>query len=126
MNLRQLAEQDMRAIMGDTTSGFGWPITITDPAGNSGAFTGFSTDISQVIDPDTGQVVSGRAASVSVPLGDFLAKGMAHPKGGADSTSRPWVVQFDDINGTTHKFKVSDPNPDRALGVVVLVLEAYA
>jgi len=126
MNLRQLAEQDARAILGDVSFGFGWTLQITDPALTVGSFTGFSADIAQVIDPDTGQVVSGRVASVAVSLKDFTDKGMGYPRGVANSKSKPWIVEFNDLFETPHKFKVSQSNPDRTIGMITLILESYA
>lgn len=125
MSLRALAESDLGVILEDDTTGFGRPITITDPAGTVGLLTGFSVDISQLIDPDTGQAVSGRLASAAVRIGHLAEKGLGLPVGVADSASRPWLVEFDDINGNSYKFKVSESNPDRELGLVTLILELY-
>ncbi len=128
MSLRQLAEADLGTILEDGVTGFGWPITITDPAGNTGTLTGFSDDIAQVIDPDTGMAVSGRLASAAIRISSITAAlpGSGLPKGIADAGSKPWVVEFNDINGNAFKFKVSQSNPDRALGLVTLLLELYA
>lgn len=127
MGLRQLAEQDLGLIMEDTATGFGWPITLTAPDGTVGALTGFSDDIAQVIDPDTGQAVSGRLASVAIRIGLIMQvlPGQGLPVGIADSGSKPWLVEFDDINGNTFIFKISQSNPDRALGLVTCILELY-
>lgn len=125
MSLRDIAEQDLGAIVEDGVFGFGWPISITDPAGTVGNLTGFSNDISQIIDPDTGEMVSGRAASAVVRISSLTENGLGLPKGIADSDSKPWIVEFNDINGSSHKFKVSRSNPDRALGILSMMLEAY-
>ncbi len=125
MSLRQLAELDLATILEDGVGGFGWPITITDPSGTVGTLTGFSDDIGQIIDPDTGQVVSGRLALVSLRISSLTIAGLGLPQGIADTASKPWVVEFNDINGSPFKFKVSQSNPDRALGVVTCVLELY-
>lgn len=127
MGLRELAEQDLGAVLEDGAYGFGWPITLTNPAGLvDSTLVGFSNDISQVIDPDTGQAVSGRAASVVLRLSSLTAAGFDIPRGIADQTSKPWIVTFNDIGGTSHTFKVSKADPDRALGVVSCMLEVYA
>jgi hypothetical protein len=125
MSLRQLAETDLGLILEDSSTGFGWSIIVTDPAGTSRTLTGFSDDIAQVIDPDTGQAVSGRLASVALRTSSLIAAGLTLPRGIADSGSKPWVVEFDDINGSAYKFKVSQSNPDRALGLVTCLLELY-
>lgn len=126
MNLRQLAEADLGVILEDATTGFGWPITITDPEGKTGTLTGFSDDIAQVIDPDTGMAVSGRLASVALRISSLALEGLTLPKGIADAGRKPWVIEFDDINGNAFKFKVSQSNPDRAIGLVTCLLELYA
>jgi hypothetical protein len=125
MSLRQLAEADLGVILEDSATGFGWPISVTDPDGNVGSLTGFSDDIAQVIDPDTGQAVSGRLASVALRISSLALAGLTLPRGIADTGSKPWVVEFDDINGNAYKFKVAQSNPDRALGLVTLLLELY-
>lgn len=125
MSLRQLAETDLGVILEDSATGFGWPISVTDPDGNVGSLTGFSDDIAQVIDPDTGQAVSGRLASVALRISSLALAGLTLPRGIADTGSKPWVVEFDDINGNAYKFKVAQSNPDRALGLVTLLLELY-
>lgn len=126
MSLRDLAERDLGRILEDSATGFGWPITLTDPAGlTDPGLVGFSDDISQTIDPDTGELVSGRLASVALRISSLIAAGFTVPRGVPDQASKPWVVTFNDINGTAHTFKVRQANPDRALGMVVCILEGY-
>lgn len=126
MGLRQIAEADLAVILEDSDTGFGWPIVVTSPTGAVAALTGFGDDISQLIDPDTGQAVSGRLASVAIRNSTLLSfSGMTLPKGIADENSKPWTVEFDDINGNPWRFKVRESNPDRALGLTVCILELY-
>ena len=129
MGLRSIAEQDLAVVLEDATTGFGWAITLTDPAGASKALVGHSSDISQVIDPDTGAAISGRLASAVLRLSSISdadpGPALAIPVGIADTSQKPWLVQFDDINGNSYTFKVKTSDPDRALGVVVLILEFY-
>ena len=123
MGHRAEAEQALGYMLEGTWS---WPITLTDPNGLSNPMTGTSTDIGQVIDPDTGETVSGRSASVVLRISSIFTAGFATiPVGISDSTSKPWVVTFDDIGGTSHTFKVRQTEPDRAAGVVVCLLELY-
>ncbi len=125
MGLRQLAEADNRIILNDSTFGFGYAITVTNPAGTVVSLVGFSDDISQVIDPETGQAVSGRLASVAININDILAAGLVLPVAIADASIKPWLISFDSINGVNQVFKVSQSNPDRALGMLVCTLEFY-
>lgn len=125
MGLRATAEADLAFILEDADTGFGWSISVTNPAGTTADLTGFSNDIAQLIDPDTGQAVSGRLASAVLRISSLTAAGLDLPVGIADSASKPWLVAFNDINGNAHMFKVAQSNPDRALGTVSLILEAY-
>lgn len=123
MGLRELAAADLVAILEDDEFGFAVDITLTDPDGNEQELKGFSNDITQIIDPETGQIVTGRLATATLPLGSITLAGV--PEGIADASKKPWLVAFDDILGESYLFKVAKANPDRALGVIFLVLELY-
>lgn len=124
-SLRSLAISDGTEILEDSVEGAGWPIEVTDPDGTTADLTGFSQDIGQVIDPETDQVVSGRLASVVLPIASLTAAGLGIPEGIADATSKPWVMVFDDSEGVEHTFKVSESHPDRTIGQVLCFLEVY-
>jgi hypothetical protein len=124
MGLREQAAADARTILNDQ-SGFGWPITLIRPDDAALQLVGFSTDVAQTIDPETGVAVSGRVASIAISIADLQDAGMEIPRGIAESSRKPWLVVFDDVNGHSHTFKISESNPDRALGVVTCSLEAF-
>jgi len=121
MGLREQAALDAGAILEDSTSGFGVPVVFTSPAGVVTALTGFTQDVSVTIDPETGQAVSGRRASVAVSLASLPAM----PAAVADGSQKPWLVSFASVDGVTATWKVVEVLPDRAVGVVVLLLESY-
>lgn len=125
MGIRELANRHNRAILNNSATGGGWPFTITDPAGNTAALTGWSNDIAQVIDPDTGQAVSGRLATVTMHLQDLEAQGLAIPSGENFSNAKPWLVTWDDLRGNAYKFKISSADPDRTINNVTCILEAW-
>lgn len=125
MGLRDLASQDLNLIMSDKDTGFGWDITLTNPEQQTLIVVGFSNDIGKNIDPETGTPVSGRSPTIAIPMKPLLDAGFEFPVGISDSSMKPWVVQFNDINGTPHKFKVAQTFPDRGLGIIECKLEAY-
>jgi len=124
MGLRSEAEEDLAEIL-EEEEDFGWTISLTDPDGLNSSFVGYSNDIGQVINVDTGMVVSGRTASVTLRISTLITAGFSMPQAIEDSTKKPWLVSFDDINGVTYTFKISSSQPDRALGVVFCELELY-
>lgn len=151
MGLRAQAEKDLKFILEDATYGFGWPITITNPSGESISLTGFSNDISQSIDPETGILVSGQSASCALRISTIYELGgclvtecgeplslcgepqmeagnvkFGLPIGIADEDSNPWLATFADINGKSCTFKIQQTNPDRTLGIITCLLEDYA
>ncbi len=122
MGLREIAELDL----GVTLEGVdAWDIEVSDPDGHFIPMRGTSTDIAQVIDPDTGQTVSGRFASVTLRLSTLRTAGFKVPQGIADASLKPWLVKFLDIVGEEHTFKVVRTSPDRTLGMVVCAIERY-
>ena len=129
MGLRDIAEEDLALTLEDDVDGFGFPFTLVAPDGQEENFTGQTGDIAQIVDPETGIVVSGRRAHVAVRISSFeTAFGggpSAYPVGIADKTIKPWLVIWNDIRGHAYTFKVSKSNPDRTLGIITLILEAY-
>lgn len=123
MGLRELAASDLVAILEDDEFGFAVDITLTDPDGDTQELKGFSNDITQIIDPETNQIITGRLATATLPLSSITLSGV--PEGIADASKKPWLVAFDDILGESYLFKVAKASPDRTLGVIFLVLELY-
>jgi len=124
MGLRQQVRLDVRTILTDT-DGFAWPVVVTDPDGLSACIKGFSTDIADLIDPETGQAVSGRQAEVSLSMDSLKQMGLQHPAYIASEDGKPWLIKFDDIEGTPYTFKVMRSAPDRTAGLILCYLEAY-
>lgn len=122
MSLRETATADLNKIL---AADFTRSITITDPADVTGVVPGFTNDIAQMIDPETGQLVSGRIATVAIAIRELTQAGLGLPIGIEDATKKPWRVTFQDMDGNEYHFKVSASNPDRALGIVTCELEIY-
>ena len=124
MGLREIVRDDIRTILADE-DGPQWPVTVIDPSGASASLKGMSNDIGQVIDDDLGVVISGRSASVTLDIFDLADEGLGIPRGIEKTTSKPWIVKFDDIEGNLYTFKVQSSQPDRTVGLVVCILESY-
>lgn len=120
MGLREQAESDLSGIL-ENTEDFGWGVTLISPAGEVQQLTGSTTDIAFLIDPDTGQAISGRQASVTLRRSSLNQD----PIGVSDSSIKPWRVTFDSINGEEYTFKIVKSHPDRTLGIISCILEAY-
>lgn len=125
VGLRETATEDHRAILGDEPTGFGRSTTVTDPAGTSAEVVGFTNDVSQVLDPETGVAISGRVPTAVFSLAALSAAGFGVPEAVPGTAGLPWRVSFVDADGETHQFKVREVLRDRSLGSVVCVLEAY-
>jgi hypothetical protein len=125
VNLRELAASDAQSFLEDVDAGFAWEVSLEAPERAPVALRGYSNDIHQTIDPETGVAVAGRRASVAFSTKTLAAAQLPYPRGEADSGRKPWVVVFNDIDGVPHTFKVIEAFPDRALGIVTCHLEAY-
>jgi hypothetical protein len=125
VGLRETAENDLAFILEDSVDGFGWDINLTDPVGLSEDLVGYSGDISLTIDPETGVPVSGQLAHVALRITTLKGLGFEIPRGIVETTSKPWVVVFNDIDGVQRTYKVQESNPDLTLGIVICLLENY-
>lgn len=126
MGLREIAEADLAVTLEDVTGGGAWAVELRDPDGNKHGLAGLSGDIGAVIDPTTGMPVAGRAAHVSLRISSIKAAGFAELPRRIDFDGNPWRVKFLDLAGNEHSFVVQDAKPDRTLGMLTLMLEAYA
>ena len=125
MSLRALAEADLQNILEDQSTGFGYGVTIINPDQAEFTMVGYTQDISQTIDTDTGQIVSGRLASVSLRESTLIQNNFSMPVGIVDQSIKPWIIKFNDINGASYTFKIVEANSDRTLGVITCLLEEY-
>lgn len=123
--MRVIAESDLGTILNDSVTGFAWDISVANPAQFAVMMKGFANDIGIKIDPETGGAVSGRTVTVALRIKDLIDVGLGIPVAIADTTLKPWLIQFDNINGVNGVYKVMSVEPDHALGVVVCFLESY-
>ena len=69
--------------------------------------------------------MSGRIASAALSIQDLIDAGVGLPQAVADTATKPWLVTFDDLFGTSYQFKVVETNPDRTAGLVLCFLSVY-
>jgi hypothetical protein len=125
MNLRAQAERDLGITLEDSVNGFGVPIVVNDPDGLTATVCGQTGDISFLIDPETGQAVSGRVAHVAIRISTLAAKGLEIPRQVSDKKSKPWTVSFPDLECKDQIFKIEEARPDRTLGLVTCIIGVY-
>lgn len=124
MGLREQAVLDAQAII-EATAEFAVEVVLIDPAGTEHAIKGLPTDIGLSTDPETGQAVSLRRASIAFSMLRLDELELDLPAGIASSTQKPWRVRMTDARGKVQTFKVVETQPDRTLGVHVCFLEIW-
>ena len=117
-----MAQAVLKSILENVMTGFGEALTLITPSDVEYSVKGFSNDIGQTIDPDTGQLVSGRNAQVTLSLESIMALGIGIPEGISSSDSKPWRIRYTDLSGAVVTFAVITSSPDRSLGSLVLYL----
>lgn len=125
MGLREQAATDLITILTDVDGGFGWRVTVQAPDGNRAELVGFTSDIAQALDLNTGQLISGRTVSLVLPLAPLLASGLGDIRVSQDPYRDPWIVQFTDALGRGGQFVITEARPDRTIGAVSCSLTAY-
>lgn len=126
MNFLEISQVDKAFTLNDEVYGFGSTITLTDPDLLTADVIGRSNDISFAIDPNTGEAVSGRTATIAIDMNELLDKGFTSlPAAQTDKTKKPWIIVFNDQQGNSYTFTVLEGNPDRTLGVVLCTLQFY-
>lgn len=124
MTLLDEAAADLAAILADTVGGFSVPITLISPDGDETELVGLATDIGLTIDPDTGQAVIGRKASIALSIKALEEAELEQPRGVAGKMAKPWLARFTLSTGSEQTFKIASVMPDK-LGCLVCFLEAY-
>ena len=118
MNIRQLAQTHLAKILDSDSIGNSQSVFLTSPANVTETIEASTSDVSSLIDPQTGVAVRGRHATITIRIGLLTERGLEIPRGTEDTTKKPWLVSFDDINGDRWEFKVDDSHIDRTLGIV--------
>lgn len=125
MSLLDRVQKDAQRIMNSEKFGFSTPLVLTEPNGTTHDLKGIVSVIYNLIDPDTGQPVSGFLATVSLNKLDLLDAGIDIPVGEMDTNSRPWAVETTLVGGETILTKVVRSSPDKTNGNILIDLGKY-
>lgn len=111
--------------MNSSKFGFSTDIVLIDPNGVEYPLKSILTVIHNLIDPDTGQPVSGYLATASINRLDLNALGITLPEGVSDELQRPWTVRETNIDGVVVTYKITRAAPDEANGNILCDLGSY-
>lgn len=125
MSLLQLLQKDSQRIMNSSKFGFSTDIVLIDPNDVEYPLKSVLTVIHNLIDPDTGQPVSGYLATASINRLDLNALGITLPEGVSDELQRPWTVRETNIDGVVVTYKITRAAPDEANGNILCDLGSY-
>ena len=125
MSLRKQAALDHQNIT-ENKCEFGWSVFLIDPEKRKEELVGLTNDISLIIDPETGEAVSGSLITFHCSQFSIFEAGFKKlPYGVSDTNKKPWLVEFEDLNGKLTTFKISSSNPDNTLNAIKFNLELY-
>lgn len=126
MSLLQRMQKDAQRIMNSEKFGFSTDIVLIDPVGVEYPLKSILTVIHNLVDPDTGQPVSGYLATASINRLDLNELGITLPEGVSDDRARPWTVRETNIDGVVVNYKITRAAPDEANGNILCDLGSYA
>lgn len=116
MNLRQLAEQDLKVTLTDKDNGGAVSFTLLKPTGTGYTLSGFVGDIGYLVDTE-GNPIAGRTVTACYRLSDCLTSAGEYVKPG-----RGWRVIYTDLSGHEWILYVIRFEPDRTIGIGRLIL----
>jgi len=111
VNLLDVARGDLPFLLSD----FSVAASIFSPEGEETQVQGLHRDTGEMLDPETGEMVSGRHVSLVIPL-----PSVAIPHGVSERSKKPWKVVFEG-----KIFRIVQTRPDATIGALVVMLEEY-
>jgi len=118
-------QKDAQKIMNSERSGFSIDVTLTLPDATEYTIKAIMSIIHNLIDPDTGQPVSGFFATASINSLDLLGLGVDLPEGEMDSYKRPWTITAVNVLGNSQLMKITRVSPDETNGNILCELGTY-
>lgn len=125
MSLLQRLQKDSQRIMNSSKFGFSTDIVLIDPDDVEYPLKSIVTVIHNLIDPDTGQPVSGYLATASINRLDLNELGVTLPEGVSDELERPWTIRYTNIDNVVITNKITRAAPDEANGNILCDLGSY-
>ena len=125
MSLLQRIQKDSQRIMNSTRFGVSIDIVLLDPAQVEYPLKSIVTVIHNLVDPDTGQPVSGYLATASINRLDLNELGIALPEGISNELARPWTIRYTNIDNVEITNKITRAAPDEANGNILCDLGSY-
>lgn len=125
MSLLQRIQKDSQRIMNSTRFGVSIDIVLLDPAQVEYPLKSIVTVIHNLIDPDTGQPVSGYLATASINRLDLNELGITLPEGVSNELERPWTIRYTNIDNVVITNKITRSAPDEANGNILCDLGSY-
>jgi len=116
MNLIEIAESDLDFTLEDTETGFGVDLIFLDSESEEVTISCQTTDISYLIDPETGQGVESRTVEITGRITTFVLSDVSPAKGS--------IVKYYDTNGNLYKSCIKQIMPDKKIGILKILLEA--
>ncbi|MDR0675947.1 MAG: hypothetical protein LBF97_02780 [Elusimicrobiota bacterium] len=111
MNIRELAEKDLKKTLEDIDTGFGRIIKLTNNAGETQIVIGQYHRINADIDPETGMKIKSERSSITIRNSSVIGK-----------IEKKWKVEVKDVNGEIVRGIVKDFMRDDALGITSLFI----
>ena len=125
MSLLNVAAKDARGII-ESPRNASRDIKLIEPNGTEHSLTVGTRSISQSIDPDTGELVSGQFISITPSLLTLAERNISMPRNIQDHSENPWlVVMTNHITSLETTYKVIHSAPDFTLGLIVCDLGNY-
>ncbi|AUR94068.1 hypothetical protein NVP1191O_09 [Vibrio phage 1.191.O._10N.286.52.B4] len=125
MSLLDRVRKDSTRIMNSERYGTGTDVVLTDSDGIEYPMKAIVAVVHNLVDPDTGQPVSGYLATASLNRDNIPENKRSALEGVSDELQRPWTVRETNIDGVVVTYKITRAAPDEANGNILCDLGSY-